>query len=127
MYNSKIYIVMIASKKISLLTLIGIIIPFGNIWGPYLVRKLPKNSYISKFRFRLVIFEILLTVASFLTSVMINVKAVNSGFDVQLIKDSMIILLIHNLVIIVTAITLAIVMKRLETENSNKQKQNDAC
>ena len=120
-------IVMIASKKISLLTLIGIIIPFGNIWGPYLVRKFPKNSYISKFRFRLVIFEILLTVVSFLISVIISVKAFNSGFDVQLIKDSMIVLLIHNLVIIATAITLAIITQRLETADSNKQGQNDAC
>ena len=111
-------IVMNASKKISLLTLIGIIIPSGNIWGPYLVRKIPKNSYISKFRFRLSIFELLLTVGSFLASVIINIKAVNSGFDVQLIKGSMIVLLIHNLVIIVTAIILAIVMQRLETVDS---------
>lgn len=118
---------MIASKKISLLTLIGIIIPSGNVWGPYLVRKLPKNSNISKFRFRLFIFELLLTVGSFLASVIINVKAFNSGFDVQLIKDSMIVLLIHNLVIIATAITLVIVMQRLETVDSNKQGQNDAC
>lgn len=120
-------IVMITSKKISLLTLIGIVIPSGNIWGPYLIRKFPKNSYISKFRFRLFIFELLLTVGFFLASVMLNVKAFNRDFDVQLIKESMIVLLIHNLVIIVTAITLAIVMQRLETADSNKQGQNDAC
>ena len=115
-----------ALKKISLLTLIGIILPFGNIWGPYIARRIPKNSYTSRFRFRLVIFEILLTVSFFLTSIILNVKAVNSGFDVQLIKESMIVLLIHNLVIIITAITLAIVMQKLETI-SNKQGQNDAC
>ena len=115
-----------ASKKISLLTLIGIILPFGNIWGPYIARRIPKKSYASRFRFRLFIFELLLTVCSFLTSVIINVKAFNRGFDVQLIKESMIVLLIHNLVIIITAISLAIVMQRLETVDSNKQGQNDA-
>lgn len=101
-----------ARRKISLLTLLGVVLPFGHIWGPFLMR-VPKESRVRGFRFKLVLFEILLTVIFFAISIIMNIKAINSGCDSQTLSASAAVLMIHCLVIIATAVILAFVAPRM--------------
>lgn len=101
-----------ARRKISLLTLLGVVLPFGHIWGPFLVR-VPKESRVRGFRFKLALFEILLTVISFAVSIIMNIKAINSGCDSQMLSASAVVLMIHCLLIIATAVILAFAAPRM--------------
>lgn len=99
--------------KISLLTLIGLILPFGNIWGPYL-KKIPQSSSSYVFRKRLVIFESFCTLSAFVLSVILNVKAFNMGFNLSLMRLSAFVLVVYSLLIIITAIIAVILAQRIK-------------
>lgn len=98
--------------KISLLTLIGLILPFGNIWGPYLIKIPQSSSYV--FRKRLVIFESFCTLSAYVLSVILNVKAFNMGFNLSLMRLSAFVLVIYCLMIIITAMIAVILAQRIK-------------
>lgn len=102
------------SKKIPLLTLLGLILPFGNVWGPYLIR-VPKGSTEAKLRSRLAIFEAILSVAAVSASILLCVKAVYSEYDANLISTALQISLIQNIVILVTAVVMIFLAPKSET------------
>lgn len=99
--------------KISLLTLVGLILPFGNIWGPYLIKK-PQSSSSYVFRKRLVIIESFCTLSAFVLSVILNVKAFNMGFNLSLMRLSAFVLVIYCLMIIITAMIAVILAQRIK-------------
>lgn len=90
-------------KKIVLLTLLGLILPLGNIWGPFLIR-IPKSSQSYKFRKKLITFETILTSGSFILAIIFNIKGIASGFNPNFIRTSAYILTAQYIAIIVTAI-----------------------
>lgn len=89
-------------KKISLMTLIGLILPLGNIWGPYLI-KIPQKTQYYKFRRNLVFFELFLTLVSFILAIAFNLKGVSSGFNPNFMRISAYILTFQYIAIIVIA------------------------
>lgn len=95
-------ITMAVNKRISLLTLLGLILPLGNIWGPYLI-KIPQKTQYYKFRRNLVFFEFFLTLVSFIFAIAFNLKGVTSGFNPNFIRISAYILTFQYIAIIVTA------------------------
>lgn len=105
---------MAINKKISLLTLLGLILPFGNIWGPYLI-KIPQNTQSYKFRRNLIFFELFLSLASFIFAIAFNLKGVNSGFNPNFIRISAYILAIQYIAIIATAFIAPIMAYKSET------------
>lgn len=94
------------NRKISLLTLIGLILPFGNVWGSCLV-KVPHNSGSYKFRRKLMTFEFCLTLVFLIISIAFNVKAISSGFDVEDMRKAAGIMAIHSILVLAAAIVLA--------------------
>lgn len=61
MYVFKVKDNMTFKQKISLLSLLGILLPAGNLWGPYLAR-VPRKSDAATFRTRLLFVEIVLSI-----------------------------------------------------------------
>lgn len=94
---------MTTNRKISLLTLLGLILPFGNIWGPLLLR-IPKNSPSHIFRRKLIIFELILTLGSFTAAIAFNLKGLNADFNPKYFTIGAFILLAQYIAIIATAI-----------------------
>lgn len=90
------------SQKISLATLVGLILPFGNIWGPLII-KIPKNSSEVKFRHRLIILETFISFIFFTLSIVLLVKSMLAGYSISLIRIATYILLIHNILILIIA------------------------
>ncbi len=101
---------MTLSKKISLLTLLGVILPFGNIWGPFII-KVPKGSNESDFRHILIAFETILTFISFAISIGLIAEAMVSEYYISEIKMAAYVLFIQDIVIIVVAVITALCSK----------------
>ena len=101
---------MVLSKKISLLTLLGLILPFGNIWGPFII-KVPKGSKESDFRHLLIAFQTILTVISFAISIGLIAEAIYSEYNISQIKMAAYIFLIQDIVIIAVAVITALLAK----------------
>lgn len=98
------------SQKISLATLAGLILPFGNIWGPLII-KIPKNSSEVKFRHRLIILETIISFIFFSSSIVLLVKSMLAGYSISLIRLATYILLIHNILILIIAVIAASLYK----------------
>ena len=97
-------------KNISLITLIGLILPFGNIWGPFLV-SVPKDSTGDRFRRRLVMLEILFTFIFFTIAIVLMVKSMNADFNVSLFVKAMKVFIIESVVIIALALAAPYLLK----------------
>ncbi len=97
-------------KRVPMLTLLGLIFPLGNVWGPYLA-KIPKGSAAAKIRSRLALFELALTAVFFLPAVLLNVKAINSGYDTGLMGTSASIMLFLGVAVVAVAVFMAAASK----------------
>lgn len=97
-------------NNISLITLIGLVLPFGNIWGPFLV-SVPKDSPGDRFRRRLVLLEILLTFIFFTIAIVLMAKSMNADFNVSLFVKAMKVFIIESVVIIAIALTAPYLLK----------------
>ena len=93
---------MSTNKKISLLTLLGLILPLGNIWGPYIIR-IHNDIQSYQFRKKLVIFEFFLSLVTFLLAIAFSLKGINSGFNPNFFTVSAYIVAIQDIIIIITA------------------------
>lgn len=101
------------SRIVSLLTLVGLIIPSGNIWGPYLI-KVPKGSKAAKFRGKLVLVELIISVVFYAMSLIKMVKAYGDSYDIGGISTALSILVILQISILVVAIVAFFVSPREE-------------
>ena len=93
---------MSTNKKISLLTLLGLILPLGNIWGPYIIR-IHNDIQSYQFRKNLVIFEFFLSLVAFILAVAFSLKGINSGFNPNFFTVSACIVAVQDIIIIITA------------------------
>ena len=101
---------MTLSQKISLLTLVGLILPFGNIWGPLII-KVPKGSSEAKFRFRLIIFESVFSFILFSIAIMLMTKAILSEYNTSLITSAAYVLFFEYILILIVAIAATLYKK----------------
>lgn len=96
-------------KKIPFLTLLGLVFPLGNIWGPYLVR-VNNGSYEAGMRRKLVIFESLLTLVTLVVAISIMVRSVNQEPDmvpdVDVMMKALYVFLVQGIVILVASVIL---------------------
>ena len=90
-------------KRISLFTLLGLILPLGNIWGPLLVN-VSRGSKEAIFRDRLICLECMITIICFVISIAILVKSMNSDLNTHLFLKAMYALLIEDIAIILIAV-----------------------
>ncbi|MDE6577775.1 MAG: hypothetical protein K2J82_00805 [Muribaculaceae bacterium] len=90
------------NKKVSLLTLLGLILPLGNIWGMFLVR-IPKDSQSYRFRRKLLIIESVLTIVTFIVATIINLKGIASGFNPNYTSAASYIIIAQDIAIIAIA------------------------
>ncbi len=101
-------------KKIPFLTLLGLVFPLGNTWGPYLVH-VNKGSYEAAMRRKLVIFESLLTLVTLVVAISIMVRIVNQEPDmvpdVDVMMKALYVFLVQGIVILVVALILACCVK----------------
>lgn len=101
-----------ASAKVSLLTLLGLVLPLGNIWGPFLI-KVGHDRYAYRLRRRLLVIEVLLTVVCFVVSIATLVKGFSpTTVDTSYITQGIYPLLAMNILVIVVAIISLIVAIR---------------
>ena len=101
-------------QKISLLSLLGLIIPFGNVWGPALVR-IRDNYQLYSYRKRLIIFELLVTLITYAIAISLIVKSISANYNPGYITIAAYVLLIQIIIILITAVF--VYTKRNGTEN----------
>ncbi len=101
-----------ASAKVSLLTLLGLVLPLGNIWGPFLI-KVGHDGYAYRLRRRLLLIEVILTVVCFVISIATLVRGFSpTGVDTSYVTQGIYPLLAMNILMIVVAIISLMVAKR---------------
>lgn len=66
-----------STQKIALLTLLGLILPLGNVWGPFLLSA-PVSSDTKRFRKKMVLIEIIISLISWVIPVVIIVQKVQA-------------------------------------------------
>jgi len=89
-------------RRISLFTLLGLILPLGNIWGPYIVN-VPVNSVEAKFRKKLVLFEVVLTVIFFVIATVLMAKSMSADFNMSIFMKALKVFLIEDVIIVAAA------------------------
>jgi len=101
------HMILAIHKKIACLTLLGLLIPLGNIWGPLLIR-ISKESQTYRFRRNVILFEICLTLASYIPAIVFALRGVSSGYNPTSFTISASILILQYIAIVISAIAIAI-------------------
>lgn len=96
---------MTPKKKMSLWTLLGLVLPLGNVWGPYLT-KLPKTTDERTFRSKLVLFELCLSVIFLAASIYFYRSAMENNMNVETMKQSIYMSFVQGFIIIAVALGL---------------------
>lgn len=97
-------------SSLSLLTLLGLALPFGNIWGPLLM-KVPFGSPERRFRTRLIRVETVMTFIAYIIAIAMLLVNKNGLTDPEQISTSLVVFLALDASIITFALGLAYMMK----------------
>lgn len=96
---------MTLKKKMSLWTLAGLVLPFGNVWGPYLTR-LPEDTDDRSFRSKLVLFELCFTLIFLAVGFYLYYSAMVNNMKLETLIEAAYMPLIQGVVIIAVALGL---------------------
>lgn len=97
--RNRLYVIMNKNRQISLLTLVGLILPLGNIWGSYLI-KIPQGSPSYFFRKKLTVIETVMTAITFVLAIVFSLKGINSGNKIDYAVISLYIVILQYIAII---------------------------